>query len=201
MNRTQIQTGGLGRICPQASPAWLLIASQYIPQYLTGTKNFSASSFNLTVSGAPAAAPGENEDCLFLDVMVPEDIFYSDKSHPVVVWIYGGGYTAGSKAGSGDPAGLIARSRQNNSTGVIYVAMNYRLGALGWLSGPTFQENGTANAGLHDQRFALEWVQNNIHLFGGDPNNVTVLGESAGGGSIMHQITVRPVIFARHSRT
>ena len=67
--------------------------------------------------------------------------------------------------------------------------MNYRLGAFGWLSGPTFQENGTANAGLHDQRFALEWVQANIAKFGGDPNRVTVFGESAGGGSIQHQIT------------
>lgn len=48
--------------------------------------------------------------------------------------------------------------------------MNYRLGAFGWLSGPTFQEDGTANAGLYDQRFALEWVQKHIYKFGGDPN-------------------------------
>ena len=68
--------------------------------------------------------------------------------------------------------------------------MNYRLGAFGWLSGPTFQESGgIANAGLYDQRFALEWVQQNIAKFGGDPNRVTVFGESAGGGSVMHQIT------------
>jgi len=57
------------------------------------------------------------------------------------------------------------------------------------LSGPTFQENGTANAGLYDQRLALEWVQSYIHLFGGDKNRVTVMGQSAGGGSIEHQIT------------
>ena len=56
---------------------------------------------------------------------------------------------------------------------VQYVAMNYRLGAFGWLSGPTFQENATANAGLHDQRFALEWIQQNIAKFGGDPNPVS----------------------------
>lgn len=68
--------------------------------------------------------------------------------------------------------------------------MNYRLGAFGWQAGPSFQaEGGTANVGLYDQRFALEWVQKYIHLFGGDKDRVTVFGESAGGGSIMHQIT------------
>lgn len=67
--------------------------------------------------------------------------------------------------------------------------MNYRLGAFGWLSGPTFQQDGAANAGLLDQRFALEWVQKHISKFGGDPTRVTLGGESAGGGSIMHQIT------------
>ncbi|TIA01430.1 carboxylesterase family protein-like protein [Aureobasidium pullulans] len=193
VNRTQVQTGSISRICPQANPAWNAIAAQFIPAYLLGQTNFTMSDFNLTTSSnttaAPARDPRENEDCLFLDVMVPEGIFNSNEQHPVLVWIYGGGYTAGSKAGSGNPAGLLERSQADNSSGVIYVSMNYRLGAMGWLSGPTFQENATANAGLHDQRFALDWVQENIHLFGGDPKNVTVFGESAGGGSIMHQIT------------
>jgi len=63
------------------------------------------------------------------------------------------------------------------------------LGAFGWLSGETLAANGTANAGLHDQRFALDWVYKNIHLFGGDGTRVTVMGVSAGGGSIMHQMT------------
>ena len=67
--------------------------------------------------------------------------------------------------------------------------MNYRLGAFGWLSGSEFNSSGTPNVGLYDQRFALEWVQSYISKFGGDPSRVTVFGESAGGGSIMHQIT------------
>ena len=124
-------------------------------------------------------------------MIVPEDIFHSKQSGrgaPVLVWIYGGGYTEGSKDGSGDPAGLVARSR-TGSNGVVFVELNYRLGAFGWLSGPTLQANGSANAGLLDQRFALEWVQAHIHKFGGDPNRVTIIGESAGGGSVMHQIT------------
>ncbi|KAH0037396.1 carboxylesterase family protein-like protein, partial [Aureobasidium melanogenum] len=195
VNRSEVQTGSVNRICPQANPAWDAIAAQWIPEYLLDNKtNFSMSDFNLSTSSSNSSAatvtdPSETEDCLFLDVMVPEAIFNSNEQHPVLVWIYGGGYTAGSKSGSGDPAGLLKRSQMDNSSGVIYVALNYRLGAMGWLSGPTFQKNGTANAGLWDQRFALEWVQQNIHLFGGNPNNVTVFGESAGGGSIMHQIT------------
>ena len=82
------------------------------------------------------------------------------------------------------------------------VEINYRLGAFGWLAGPTLQAaGGVSNAGLHDQRLAIEWVQKYIHLFGGDPNRITLIGESAGGGSIMHQITAyggqRPVPFQR----
>ena len=89
--------------------------------------------------------------------------------------MYGGGYTLGSKTGSGDPAGLVMRSKAAGRQGVIYVAMNYRLGAFGWLSGPTFSTTGgTPNAGLYDQRFALQWVQEHIASFGGDPNRVTV---------------------------
>lgn len=63
------------------------------------------------------------------------------------------------------------------------------MGAFGWLAGDSLTANGTANAALHDQRLALDWVYKNIHLFGGDPQRVTVMGESAGGGSIMHQVT------------
>ncbi|WPH04316.1 Hypothetical protein R9X50_00720500 [Acrodontium crateriforme] len=194
-NRSTVQKGGDGRMCPQANPAWALIAAQFLPTYLTtGQTQYNASSFNTTISAGAATTsdPGTTEDCLFLDVMVPKTIFdNAGKGYgaPVLVWIYGGGYVAGSKTSNGNPAGLLRRSENNDEQGVIYVAMNYRLGAFGWMSGPTFQENGTANVGLYDQRFALEWVQKNIAKFGGDPKRVTVLGESAGGGSIMHQIT------------
>lgn len=151
--------------------------------------------------------PNESEDCLFLDIVVPKPVFngadqgrqapvsannvlYIQHSHntQVLVWIYGGGFTTGSKSGSasGPVDGLLRRGNNN----FVFVDINYRLGAFGWLSGPTFQEDGTANLGLLDQRFALEWVQKYIHLFGGDPDNVTVMGESSGGGSVLHQITV-----------
>lgn len=71
------------------------------------------------------------------------------------------------------------------------MALNYRLGAFGFLSGPEFTtQGGVANAGLLDQRLALEWIQQHIHLFGGDPARVTLAGESAGGGSLVYQTTV-----------
>ncbi|KAL1640438.1 hypothetical protein SLS58_006936 [Diplodia intermedia] len=182
-DRSSVQDGSELRICHQANPAWALIAAEWLPQYLINgilpnvSTTVAAGTLNVTT------APAETEDCLFLDVIVPKKIFESAGSAS------GGGYSTGSKISYGNPAGLIARSQTASSDGVVWVALNYRLGAFGWLSGPTFQQDGTANLGLHDQRFALEWVQKNIHLFGGDKDRVTVMGESAGAGSIMHQIT------------
>lgn len=190
--------GSIGVVCPQASPAWELIAAGFVPDYLTGQPfNLSAAEAGLTsmTGSLPTQDPRTTEDCLFLDVVVPQPIFQqasnttNDTSGaPVLVWIYGGGYTAGEKSAY-SAAGLIEASHASSTEGIIFVSLNYRLGAFGWLSGPTLQSNGVANAGLYDQRLALQWVQDNIHLFGGDPNRVTVIGESAGGGSIMHQIT------------
>lgn len=89
----------------------------------------------------------------------------------------------------GSPNDLMAATHANGSDGAIRVAMNYRLGAFGFLSGPTLQQNGASNAGLVDQRHVLQWVQENIHLFGGDPDNLTIMGISASGISIMHYVT------------
>ena len=221
---TTVNNGSVGRICPQASPKWELIAATFATEYLTGNKfnaTLAAETAASQSSGFPKQDPRTTEDCLFLDVVVPQKIFATANSSspakgasvsqiadgqiqastassgnttnstgaPVLVWIYGGGYTGGEKSAN-SAAGLLKASQANGtSEGLIFVSLNYRLGAFGWLSGPTLQSNGTANAGLYDQRLALQWVQDNIHLFGGNPNNVTVIGESAGGGSIMHQIT------------
>ncbi|KAF2427723.1 alpha/beta-hydrolase [Tothia fuscella] len=188
-DRSAVNNGSVGRICPQASPAWTYIAGQFIPQYLQGQPiNITAAP---TGGGeAPVLDPRTTEDCLFLDIIAPKKVFEQaggGKGAPVLVWLYGGGFASGDKAGinTGNPAGLIRRSED----GIVFVALNYRLGAFGWLSGPTFQIDGTANLGLHDQRFALNWIQKHIAAFGGDPEQVTVMGESAGGASIMHQIT------------
>jgi carboxylesterase type B len=209
-NRSTVQFNRSESICPQANPLWNLQAQAFLLQYFKGIRSFNQSDFDLGLpsnftidninldtfdtSIIPTIDPRTTEDCLFLDVVVPQKIFKKKakkgKGAAVLVWIYGGGYTAGSKGSYNAANGLLARSQDGeDDEGLIYVALNYRLGAFGWLSGPTFQENGTANAGLWDQRFALEWVQKHISKFGGDPDRVTVFGESAGGGSIMGQIT------------
>ncbi|RAL65860.1 hypothetical protein DID88_005523 [Monilinia fructigena] len=197
-----INDGQHDSICPQALPAWLLTAEDFLGNYLTGQNisSFTDPIHEMTVrSTALSVDPRSNEDCLFLDVIVPQKIFNATNSTetvtrnagnkagaPVLVWIHGGGYVYGSKTSSGNPASLVAASLENEKEGMIYVAMNYRLGLFGWLAGDS---KVTANAGLLDQRLALEWVQTNINLFGGDPNRVTVMGESAGAGSILHHIT------------
>lgn len=101
--------------------------------------------------------------------------------------VFGGGYGLGSKTSMGDPITFL----QDSPSPVVWVAPNYRLGLFGWLAGPTFTlSNGTVpNAGLYDQRFALEWVQSHIHLFHGKKDDVTIMGVSAGAGSVMHHIT------------
>ena len=119
-----------------------------------------------------------SEDCLFLNVTRP--IGAADEL-PVMVWIHGGGFIngTGSLPVYNSPA-LVKR-------GVVLVTLNYRLGRLGFFAHPALTaESGEqiANYGLLDQIAALEWVQDNIAGFGGDPDNVTIFGESAGGMSV-----------------
>ena len=136
-----------------------------------------ASSFgNVCTQGGSGS-----EDCLFLNIYVPNFKKNANKHHgamPVMFWIHGGGLTAG--AGSGyDPTPLVEQ-------GVIVVTINYRLGYLGFFAQTALDSEGhdAGNYGLMDQQFAMHWVQNNIAAFGGDPSNVTIFGESAGGHSV-----------------
>ncbi|KAJ6016159.1 hypothetical protein N7540_010750 [Penicillium herquei] len=196
-NRTKVQNGTVGRVCPQAVPIWFeYIEPPFLLSILEGTQ-FNLSTDISSYPYVPTTPdPRTTEDCLFLDVIVPEEVFNRSRSSrissrkslaPVLVWIDGGGFVQGDKTQL-DPSGLVKRSTVVGD-GVVFVSINYRLGAFGWLGGHSLMANGTANAGLHDQRFALDWISKNIHLFGGDRNQVTVMGDSAGGGSIMHQIT------------
>jgi len=114
-----------------------------------------------------------SEDCLFLNVFTPS-LNESSNGAPVMVWIHGGALFAGSGAGY-PPQNLAAK-------GVVVVTINYRLGLFGYFAHPDL--NGT-NFGLQDQVKALEWVKNNIADFGGNPDQVTIFGESAGGTSVL----------------
>jgi len=121
-----------------------------------------------------------SEDCLYLNVYTPTE---SDNL-PVMVWIHGGAFISGSGGEAYNPARLVAE-------GTVVVTLNYRLGALGFLAHPALsaEQSGRSGAyGLLDQKLALEWVQENIAEFGGDPNNVTLFGESAGGHSVLSQM-------------
>jgi para-nitrobenzyl esterase len=120
------------------------------------------------------------EDCLYLDIYAPETL--PAKPLPVMVWIYGGGWTLGDKYEFGlyNPTSWIQKQPH------IHVAMNYRLAVFGFLAlDELMKESGTTgNYGLQDQSAVLIWVQKNIKGFGGDPNSVTIFGESAGGFSV-----------------
>ena len=116
-----------------------------------------------------------SEDCLFLNIWVPKTI-RSLGNASVLIWIHGGGYfTGASTLQQYDGAHLAAK---NN---VIVASMNYRVGALGFLHLDSDEAPG--NMGLFDQHLAIKWIKENIESFGGDPQSLTLFGESAGGGS------------------
>lgn len=192
-----VTDGSIGRVCPQTSGNWSIIAKEFYPEYLTGQSFDYDAAEDALPSGPPAVSydPRTTEDCLFLDVLAPKSAFDMNTTGlPVLVYIYGGGYSSGEKTGYGEfnPAGLFAASVSSGTgnPGFVWVAMNYRLGAFGFLADTIDNtKDVTPNAGLYDQLLALRWVQENIHLFGGDKDRVTVMGASAGAGSIMHHIT------------
>ncbi|RXW25552.1 hypothetical protein EST38_g373 [Candolleomyces aberdarensis] len=134
-----------------------------------------------------------SEDCLFLNVVVPGLDFNSTSAMnlPVMVWIHGGGYALGSasKVGLSSMRNYDGNDLVRESGGkVIAVLIQYRLGLFGFLAGTDVKRGGVLNAGLRDQQFALQWVQQHISKFGGDPDKVTIWGQSAGGGSVLQHL-------------
>lgn len=129
---------------------------------------------------AGAGAPGPlSEDCLTLNIWTPGP--QASAKRPVMVWIHGGALVFGSgRQQAYDGSALAAR-------GVVVVTLNYRMGALGFFDHPALagQSGGVVNYGLLDQVAALRWVRDNIAVFGGDPANVTIFGESAGAQSVL----------------
>ena len=168
---------------PQEPESWSEVfdASSFgprCPQFRTGEGGFRGSIAKAYgVEVPPEETPTESEDCLRLNVFSPDT--NSKEKLPVMFWIHGGAL----RYGSGDPylpQGILSKD-------IVLVSINYRLGELGFFAHPALKEEGnvpTTNFGLLDQIKGLEWVQKNIENFGGDPSNVTIFGESAGGLSV-----------------
>ena len=179
---------GIPYAAPPIGPARFL-APQPVAAW-AGTR--SATEFD---SPAPQRKSTENESCLFVNVLAPESARVTPR--PVMVFIHGGAYNGGNPS---TPmywgTSLVERGD------VIYVSVQYRLGALGYLD---FSEFSTAehsfdsNIGLRDQIAALEWVQRNAAAFGGDPDNVTIFGESSGANAVTTVMTTPSTrgLFAR----
>jgi carboxylesterase type B len=117
-----------------------------------------------------------SEDCLFINVYTP----VNRTRLPVFVWVYGGSFSSGSTAESRYNGRLILQNHHD----FVFVSFNYRTGVLGFMGSSQLAQEGSLNAGLLDQKLAFQWIRNNIQSFGGDPTQITAVGESAGAISI-----------------
>ena len=147
------------------------------------------TQFQSSLTADGLVKPGDiigSEDCLYLNVYAPSSsknkLENNNELLPVMVWIHGGGNTTGMTS-EYNPEIFV------KTENIIFVSMSYRLGFFGWLSHPLIREqsglNASSNFGLLDQIMAVQWVKNNIQFFGGNPNNITIFGESAGGQDVI----------------
>ncbi|GFF30012.1 lipase 4 [Aspergillus lentulus] len=128
-----------------------------------------------------------SEDCLYLNVIVP-DTASPQESLPVLVWIYGGGFTAGGVADPRYNMSYIVQQSAAIGKPIIGVSINYRVAGWGFLASREVLAAGAANIGLYDQRLALRWIRENIAAFGGDAEKVAIWGESAGAFSVGYHL-------------
>ncbi len=128
------------------------------------------------IQGVIGGGSNQSQDCLYLNVWTPA---CDAGRRPVMVWIHGGAFLMGSGS-----TALYSGDRLARRGDAVVITINYRLGALGFLNARDVWPGSTANQGIRDQIAALEWVRDNVEAFGGDPENVTVFGESAGAMSV-----------------
>ncbi len=179
---------GANRWAPTTPPTWTEIpATEYGPKCPQG------KAADLGILGTD-----EGEDCLYLNVWTPKVTPSGGGDLPVMVFIHGGAFISGSGGAAAGTmpghlnlyeGGQFVATSQSLKTPVVFVTLNYRLGVLGFLASDTLGLDG--NYGLLDQTAALEWVQRNIAKFGGNPNNVTIFGESAGAQSVALHLTIQ----------
>jgi para-nitrobenzyl esterase len=150
-----------------------------------GNQQIDASKFgsNCAQGTSPWGTPSTSEDCLFLNVYAPQTAASASAQQtgklPVMIWLHGGGFSFG-QGSAYDPTPLVNEN-------VIVATINYRLGAFGLFAHPALdtEDHLLANYALMDQQLAFKWVKDNIAAFGGDPDNVTIFGESAGGDAVI----------------
>ncbi|XP_074473824.1 bile salt-activated lipase-like [Sebastes fasciatus] len=162
---------------PTRHPGWdgVLKTTEYRPRCL---------QVNLIMTDSRGS-----EDCLYLNVWVPHGRSVSSNM-PTMVWIYGGGFMVGGSSGANFLDNYLYKGQEIADRGnVIVVTLGYRVGTLGFLS--TGESDLPGNYGLWDQQAAIAWVHRNIRSFGGDPDNITLFGESAGAASVSFQ-TITP---------
>jgi carboxylesterase type B len=129
----------------------------------------------------------QSEDCLYLNVHRPAGVAANAKL-PVLFWMFGGGFELGwNTMYDGSP---WVKSSIEQGKPIIFVTVNYRIGGFGFLPGTEILKDGSSNLGLKDQRLGLQWVADNIASFGGDPDKVTIWGESAGAISVFDQMVI-----------
>ena len=147
-------------------------------------KAFGPACAQVTTLGVFAGPANENEDCLYLNVFMPNVPPFAGQKLPVLVWIHGGGLFDGA-SNDYDATALATKGP------MVVVTLNYRLGLFGFLAHPALDGDGHpfANYGLLDQQASLAWVNRNIDRFGGDKNNVTLAGQSAGARSVIANLT------------
>lgn len=166
---------GLRWRAPQPASKWsgTYHADRFAPMCLQPLRNRTMNHY----FGNEATS----EDCLYLNVWAPKDPAPTGKPYPVLVWIYGGGFNIGSASMANYSGEGLAQK------GVIQINLAYRVGNLGFFAHPDLTKEGkgaSGNYGLMDQIAALKWVQRNVAAFGGDPANVTIMGQSAGSMSV-----------------
>jgi len=166
-----------GPSCPQQDVLSGLVLDPTLPAATAQTLGAFVNA--IVITGATS------EDCLSVNVIVPANIPKGTKL-PVIVWTYGGGFMIGGTVNY-DGTAIVKRSIELGQP-AIFVSMNYRVSAWGFIGGKEVNAAGVSNLGLRDQRLALQWVQKYIGQFGGDPTKVLLWGESAGANAVAWQM-------------